>query len=173
MLLLCHQMHQEIQWLFGSTRAENNVLYYVGISRNKFYVYVRSTKKPEMNSTVLKCLYSVEETEEYENNKVYRFQIACNPTKQRCGKRTGLTNREDVLAWLARKGEMNGFEVLDTYACGISKEYVAKEENSFTFVKAEITGSLVVTDKEKFAECVERGIGRELAYGCGMLLLAA
>ena len=42
-----------------------------------------------------------------------------------------------------------------------------------SFLKTTFEGTLTVTDRDKFITTLKAGIGREKAYGCGMLSIAS
>lgn len=106
----------------------------------------------------------------------YRLRAApmkCRPTQpgQR-SRRMWLNHPEEWSAWLERKADMHGFQ-LETTCIGPSETIAAvrsKEERPQMLLAVEFSGRLRVTDAERFAQAVARGIGPGKAYGCGLLL---
>jgi CRISPR system Cascade subunit CasE len=115
----------------------------------------------------------------------YAFQLCANPTKKvvkldadgsptKNGKRVPLRQREELVAWLKRKGEQGGFTAdeatLRTFSRG--REYFEKNGQRGLHSAAEFQGVLTVTDPAKFHETFTRGIGPAKAFGFGLLLIA-
>lgn len=116
----------------------------------------------------------------------YRFSLLANPTKKvrvdnpdgsrkKNGRRVPLTQREELGAWLARKGAAGGFRVqpdsLRTVPRG--REYFHKDGRAHgTHTAVEFQGELTVTDPAKFRATVASGIGSAKAFGFGLLVLA-
>jgi CRISPR system Cascade subunit CasE len=115
----------------------------------------------------------------------YAFQLCVNPTKKiaklnldgtkaKNGRRVPLRTREEMLAWIVRKGEQGGFAVdvgnTRTYSRG--REYFQKQGVSGLHSAVEYQGVLTVTDPAVFLETFNRGIGSAKAFGFGLLMIA-
>lgn len=115
----------------------------------------------------------------------YRFQLRANPTKKvavqnpdgsfkKNGRRVPLSKREDLIAWITRKGEQGGFavqeETLRTIPRG--REYFQKNGQHGLHSAVEFQGVLSVTDSAKFHETFACGIGSAKAFGFGLLVIA-
>ncbi len=108
-----------------------------------------------------------------------RFRLRCRPTKRigaknhiHLGKRRGLTTKHEILEWLHRKAETNGFEVhevaFDRLYWYDSKGGVQDEPiGAIVF-----NGVLTVVDTDKLCEAVRNGIGTQKAFGFGLLSIA-
>jgi len=78
-------------------------------------------------------------------------------------------------AWLAMKGEGNGFAVVeenvraDGYAQRRFRKQKAKQPISISTI--DFTGILTVTDPEKFKSALFYGIGPAKGFGCGMMMI--
>ena len=78
------------------------------------------------------------------------------------------------MAWLIRQGEQHGFKVTeDSFAITGSQWYRFMKGNG---VRKEVKllavtyeGLLTVTDAEKFRAVLQNGLGREKAYGMGLM----
>lgn len=91
-----------------------------------------------------------------------------------------LPSREELqLAWMERKAHDGGFELIGCVP-GASHDYLfqkpkerrgTNETGSITFTGVDFEGILRVVDPEKFAETVQRGIGRARGFGFGLLSL--
>lgn len=114
------------------------------------------------------------------NGSRWQFRLTANPTVQKYDEKKG---RGKVLAhitpehqgnWLKKQAENNGFALLDDeWLVTGSKWYMfRKNRNSSNTVKllaVTFEGVLTVTDAEAFKQALTRGIGREKAYGMGLL----
>jgi CRISPR system Cascade subunit CasE len=132
-----------------------------------------------------------------------RFRLLANPTKRiakartpdeehMVGKRVELQREEDQLAWLERKGENGGFELLTVRASpggsSVSDESRSPVANvrtvpndkvrggpksaQLTFGSVLFDGVLRVTDAGRLLETIQAGIGSGKAYGFGLLSIA-
>ena len=123
--------------------------------------------------------------ETYFTRSRYAFQLCANPTKKvtkvapdgsitKNGRRVPLRTREELVAWISRKGEQGGFSVeedtLRTVPRG--REYFEKNGQRGLHSAVEFQGVLTVTDPAKFHETFTRGIGSAKAFGFGLLVIA-
>jgi CRISPR system Cascade subunit CasE len=89
-----------------------------------------------------------------------------------------LRREEDQIAWLRRKGEQGGFEVMGVRVQGVEKEEGqrrggGRRGSGLTLAAVIFEGHLRITAAEKFYEVsLARGIGPGKAYGMGLLSLA-
>lgn len=112
----------------------------------------------------------------YLEQPVYRFAITINPVRRnnRTRKLEPVRGRQGVTDWFLGRAPDWGFTVdAETFQVGeIMVDTFTKGENGKTTVtlsKASLTGTLRVTDRERFAQSVRNGIGRGRAFGCGLL----
>jgi CRISPR system Cascade subunit CasE len=123
--------------------------------------------------------------EQYFGKSRYAFQLCANPTKKvtklqpdgsptKNGKRVPLRNREELVAWMQRKGEQGGFVVEEAAIHTIprGREYFAKDGARGLHSAAEYQGVLTVTDPVKFYKTFTCGIGSAKAFGFGLLVIA-
>ena len=78
-----------------------------------------------------------------------------------------------ALAWLARKGEQNGFRLLQCQELENHQQrgYHKKDSGGPMYVTGyHYQGLLQITDSERFRHALQEGIGSGRAYGLGMLL---
>lgn len=127
---------------------------------------------------------------------VLRFRLRANPTKRISqhnpeqqatwrGKRVDLRREADQIAWLRRKAERSGFQLLTVSvasdvpdvrimpqagAYGYRRIGAGRTRLSFGAVIFE--GRLVVQDVERFRHALLTGIGSGKAYGFGLLSVA-
>jgi CRISPR system Cascade subunit CasE len=123
--------------------------------------------------------------ESYFSRTRYRFQLCANPTKKvavqnpdgsfkKNSRRVPLGKREDLIAWLQRKGEQGGFSVEEDSLRIIprGREYFQKNGQTGLHTAVEFQGVLVVTDPQRFHEAFRRGVGPARAFGFGLLVIA-
>lgn len=121
----------------------------------------------------------------------FRFRLCANPTRKidtktgpdgnrRNGKRKALRTEAEQIAWLIRKAEQHGFEIVeaDTAAGAlalntrIDHDQRGPEKNTH-LASVCFEGHLRVTDPAALAQALRDGIGSGKAYGFGLLSLAA
>jgi CRISPR system Cascade subunit CasE len=109
---------------------------------------------------------------DYEN---YRFEVVMNPTKRENQSRKiiALRKREDIAEWFITKAPQWGFAVspehLEVREIEVKRFEKKKGGQTVTQEQAKLIGRLTVTDKEKFVQSFQNGIGRGRAFGCGLL----
>ncbi len=116
------------------------------------------------------------------SGSIWLFKLTANPTKSissdksKRGKITSLYKEEDLIEWLKRRGEKNGFlihpgnvKIMSSRWISFSKKNDKKKKVSFQEVTYQ--GLLEVTDPEAFRQCLVDGLGRSKAYGMGLLTL--
>lgn len=122
-----------------------------------------------------------------------RFRLHANPTRRVAkaddplrGKGVELQREEEQLAWLARKGEHGGFQLLHARANaevadaranhGLNVHGYRRDapegQRRMTFGSALFEGRLAITDAEAFRQTLATGIGSGKAYGFGLLSIA-
>ncbi len=112
--------------------------------------------------------------------------LAANGKRKR-GKRVPLVKPDELRAWLVRKGEVRcqdketglyvpgGFQIVEKRPLEISpmvESHFRKKGLSGYHGGVQFRGTLVVTDREKFVETYQSGIGSAKGFGFGLLLLA-
>jgi len=123
--------------------------------------------------------------ESYFTRNRYRFQLCANPTKKvavqkpdgsfkKNSRRVPLSKREDLIAWIKRKGELGGFCVEENSLRTIprGREYFEKNGQRGLHSAVEFQGVVAVTDPQKFHDAFTRGIGPAKAFGFGLLVIA-
>jgi CRISPR system Cascade subunit CasE len=128
-----------------------------------------------------------------------RFRLRASPTKRisdrtpgrentLLGKRVALLTEADQLAWLARKGQNHGFQLMATAANpdlpdvrasaqgqdrGRRPSRAAVPAMPLHFGAVLFSGHLEVTDRDAFQAALAHGIGSGKAFGFGLLSVAA
>ena len=137
-------------------------------------ILVQSAKKPRWPKS-----YEAEVKLEFKADLLkvgerYRFRLGLNSVAQ--SNRDGRCRRYPVPAadWLAAREDRLGatFEVrqvrVQKHHDHVKREHYSR---SFPIEVSVIDGYLTVTDSRRLAQAIREGIGREKAYGCGLLSL--
>ncbi|MBF0376317.1 MAG: type I-E CRISPR-associated protein Cas6/Cse3/CasE [Desulfamplus sp.] len=105
----------------------------------------------------------------------YGFEVVLNPVKRdnKSGKLISVRGRQNLLQWFidkTEKGEL-GFTV-DSKTLQVNREGVLRYQKNgatCTHNTATFKGKLKVTDRSKFIQTFEKGIGRAKGFGFGLL----
>ena len=126
------------------------------------------------------------ETKEYDTllNSIvdgcrWRFRITANPTKSigtegKRGKIVAHITTNYQKKWLIERSASNGFKInMDEFDVVHSKWYKFYKDNNSCITMLSVTyeGVLEVSNKELFRKALVNGIGREKAYGQGLLTI--
>jgi len=113
----------------------------------------------------------------------YRFDVVCNPgrkvkaftsdgQRKKNSRREAIINPDEQRAWLARKAEQNGFEVLPGVRLDPSSSHPFwKDQKQGTHISVRFSGVLRVTQRDDFCRAFHKGLGSARGFGFGMLLL--
>lgn len=180
----CQRMHRLVSGLFGDGRQEQNVLYRVRTLRGAVQLYIYSAIPPahipeEVSVAGQRDLTSW--LEELREEQYWGFDLLTMPFKKvsraEPGKRSQrriLREPEERLQWLRRKGEQNGFAVVEVQELEQTKvqgRHPQEQGGAMYWDVIHYQGVLQITDAQRFRSAVETGIGPGKAYGLGMLLL--
>lgn len=155
-------------------------------------LYVQSHIKPDWSAIPARYLVedgmpnpgvkSVETAfESLKAGQVLRFRLRANPTRKietksgpngerRNGHRVPLGGIEKQVAWLQRKAEAHGFELLQvTIAASGATELLRSHSTGRTFQGVLFEGRLAVRDVERFRVALGEGLGPGKAFGFGLL----
>lgn len=155
---------------------------------DKLFMLVLSEERPDLNNLVNQFGTGTEaESKNYEtllrrikNGDRWNFRLTANPTRS-CKKTSDA--RGTVVAhktlefqkkWLTDRAEKNGFEVKEDEfdVTETHWHHFAKKGNHpVYFLAVTYEGVLKVTDVNKFQTLLCNGIGREKAYGLGMMTI--
>ena len=112
------------------------------------------------------------------NGNVIRFKCTCNPTKRtKEGKRVFLKTPEERSEWIKRTLLKNGATVLiedqtpESTVFGIKSNKEDGTKHKIYAKTVTFAGALRIENGELFWKAVCEGIGREKAYGCGMIMI--
>ena len=114
----------------------------------------------------------------------YRFDLRVNPviskpvrsadgTPRPRGRRCPIVNRDELIAWMGRKAESNGFQI-DSDHLSLAppvRQPFRKGRKTNVHTRVDFQGVLTVTDRDAFLHAFQHGIGPAKAFGFGMLML--
>lgn len=109
-----------------------------------------------------------------------RFRLTANPViakKEETGKRGKVLSHVTVAQqekWLADRAAKNGFSLIEDEYTVTASRWISFRKGSengrqVSFHSVTFEGVLTVTDADAFRKALCEGIGREKAYGCGLL----
>lgn len=166
------------------------ILWRVDSVNGKEYLLILSQDPLEADSLVRQFGYPDEEAqmknydpflEQIKNGSRWIFRLAANPVhslnvqnkSEGRGKVVSHVGNTHQMEWLADKAEKNGFSVepqqYRIVYSGWVQFWKKSEKRKVTFQKTIYEGILTVTDAERFKAALVNGIGREKAYGLGMM----
>lgn len=177
-----YSIHRVVYDLFDDTRSESEkqqsissgILYVDkgGDSRSR-KILMLSNRQP--NAPIHGELSMRKISNDFLDYPHYRFEVVINPTKRESGggKLIPLRTRENIAKWFFEKAPQWGFEVKPEHLAvgnvSVKQFQKEKEGREITQAQAQILGRLTVTDKTKFVQSFQQGIGRGRSFGCGLL----
>lgn len=152
---------------------------------NKYFLLIVSEKKPNFEILEKYGVKGTAESKEYDkflenlkNGMRAKFRIVLNPViskktddSEKRGRIFPHTTIKYQLKYLEDRAEKNGFILEDCNIVSRSMETLKKENKNNNFVKVAYEGILCIKDVEKFRNTLKKGIGKEKAYGFGMLTI--
>lgn len=176
-----YSIHRIVYSLFDDTRSpsekessvSSGILYVVkgGDSHHKKILILsdRHPKKVNFGHIESKLV-----PESFLMHETYRFEITVNPTKRdkQSGKTVAIIGREEVIQWFIRKAaDTHGFIVnpVNIQINDIEVNTFEKKGHKVTQGQVNLIGELKVTDRSKFIQSFQMGIGRGRAFGLGLL----
>lgn len=178
-------MHRNVQKYFDKERKDLNILYQFCDTGNIPAVYVQSDVPPKETEDTIRngmrivyCRDMAESMKKLRNGQYCRFNLVATPTKtdpdpERKYKnppRHRLYKDEDLAAWINRKAEAGGFEIVQMDTRDVGSRKIVRNKTEFYIGQTQFSGLLKVTDASKFVQTAKEGIGRERAYGSGLML---
>ena len=179
--------HGAIEASFGGGRKRN--LWRLDELEHRKYLLLLSEEKPDLSS--LEEQFSPEGengiVKDYskllnriEKDYVWRFRLCANPTHSvmqggKRGKKLAYTVENEQLSWLKRQAEKNGFLIEEKYCRIVRDQWFqfnkGSEDRKVRMLLVTYEGILKVVNPELCRNALIGGIGREKAYGAGLLTL--
>lgn len=189
-----YQLHRTIMKAFGPQRSQAGVLHRLDIQprSNLLTLLVQSQEQPDWHWLHDRdYLLPADPLTGLDNpavkqialplhaGQLLRFRLRANPTikKKREGKnsnRVPLVREETQIAWLKRKADQSGFDLLDAAISGQNRQISRKlgGHSPLTLFTVQFDGRLQISDESKFQQALHSGIGPAKAFGCGLLSIA-
>lgn len=169
-------MHRNVQALFGTDRKSNNVLYRYIPSKDcrRSLICIQSDIEPvsTVDFQVISCNDASDRIQKISRGMYLEFDVLLRPVKRHEGKSAIIRESDLRMQWVKDLGRRYGFGIKNV------KEMSRIQKKIFhTATKAgridgwRYVGELVVKDENKFKQACITGIGRDKAYGYGMLML--
>jgi CRISPR-associated protein Cas6/Cse3/CasE subtype I-E len=162
-----------------SARERFGVLHRLEVDhrRNRLVLYVQSLEKPDWSNLAPGYLYENPDLENpackpvgekyrgFRTGAVFTFRLQANPSRKIDkknqqdgprwhGKRVELRREEDQIAWLQRKGQQGGFDLLGVRVLDQAKELGQRRRGGsaspLTLAAVVFEGHLKITDADKF-----------------------
>lgn len=181
----CQQMHRFLNGLFDCPREEAELLYRIQNQSNHCSVYLYSAC-PIVQEKLLPFMHFAGQRDLSDwlqgltEGRGLSFDFLTMPSKkvgQESGKnsrRRVLRTAEERLAWLDRKANQNGFEILNIHELESSSQFGRHEDargGKMVLDAYHYRGILQIRNAEQFQKAMASGIGPGKAYGLGMILL--
>lgn len=188
-------MHGAVERSFSGVRERR--LWRVDWLKDTCYLLILSGQEPHLANIVEKYGFPKSslpfEIKEYqpflerlEEGQSWRFRLCANPVRSssvvkesgsRRGKVFAHVTSEQQKQWLISRASKHGFELQPDAFDVVQSEWkrFKKGANSQRDVSMRVVvfeGILTISDIEPFRNALVSGIGREKAYGCGMLSIA-
>lgn len=182
------RLHGMIENSFSGERKRN--LWRIDQLHGKDYLLLLSPVPPQNNTLPEQIGFSGEnwETKDYEKlltrikeGSKWRFRLIANPTvakveeKGERGTVKAITVVPKQREWLINQSIKKGFQLLDMQFDVVRSEWKVfkkgSKENRILAVTYE--GILTVSDVELFRQTLQKGIGREKAYGMGLITVVS
>lgn len=103
-------------------------------------------------------------------NTPMSFNLTCNPTVKKNGKRYGLGTQESV-EWLNRKTSDYGFELVGSQVEYSRMVHFRKPNHHIKLLSVQFQGVLIIKNKIDFWVGMRKGIGSAKGFGFGLLLV--
>lgn len=176
-------MHKKVMSAFlddiehrRDARKQLGILFRLDINPHEIILYVQSKVEPNwfgktwvLNAKV-KCLDSIVET--FKVGRVLNFNLKCTPYYTgEDNKLHSFNSENEKIVWMQKKEKYNGFKLLTCESRRLDERINNIGGNDISLYVTELSGVLEITDVEKFIKFYSDGVGRQKAYGMGMLML--
>jgi CRISPR-associated protein Cas6/Cse3/CasE, subtype I-E/ECOLI len=182
-----NKIHGAVEEAFLEKQDRN--LWRIDRLGGKTYLLILSAEKPDLSGIAFQFGFADDcgETKEYnrlleriEKGSVWHFRLAANPVHSiKGGKKRGKViahaSEKYQLEWLNTQAEKRGFRILpDAVQVMESNWKIFSKGNTnqkVRILEVAFEGMLCVENVDAFRDTLVNGIGREKAYGMGMLTI--
>lgn len=187
-LLSPSKIHGAVEEAFSEKQGRN--LWRIDTLRGETYLLILSASEPDLWSIADQFGYRdvCGESKEYgklldriRGGSVWHFRLVANPTYSVCqkgerGKIKAYLSRDEQSGWLLRQAEKKGFSVVADTLCILDPAWKIFQKRGggpkVRIFQVTFEGCLKVEDADLFKHTLIEGIGREKAYGMGLLTVA-
>ena len=177
-----HEMHRDIQSLFGDNRENAKNIYRIVERNGKIMLYIYSEKPVDKASAHFGMKFIGEGTlPEHKKGERAYIDMLVTPIKtilcEYDGKKRKrpIFNSEERIEWCRKKAIENGFHI-DNIA-EVKKETLKIDKHNgmkpWVLDAYEYKLEAVISDPDKFTECMINGFGRNGSYGAGLLVVTS
>lgn len=182
-----NKIHGAVEEAFSEKQDRN--LWRIDTLRDKTYLLILSSAKPDLSGIAAQFGFKDDcgESKEYdgllkriEKGSVWHFRLAANPVHsikggEKRGKVVAHISEKYQLEWLAAQAAKKGFRIMPDAVNVVESNWrIFAKRNSdqkVRLLEAVFEGLLCVEDVDVFRDTLVNGIGREKAYGMGMLTI--
>lgn len=177
--------HNWVESSFPGEVAQNKRLRHlwrIDRLKGRRYLLIVSQEKPDLVKLQRYGVANTAMTKDYQtfmrkiqNGSVMRFRLVANPTYRTDGKVYPHITVEQQKNWLLARTEKAGFKIPTDQSENYSFDIVSRDwpvlyhKRRIRLSRVAFEGELRVTDASKLRSALTNGIGREKAYGMGML----
>lgn len=167
-----YTIHKLVYGLFEKIQGGRILYHDFPLKKNSRRILI-FCDRPVRSNVEIGRIRTIQLNESFFSKDTYLFSVVVNPTKRLDGrKRLTITDTEEVKNWFVSKMSEKGVSVRkDSLEVG-NFDFVRfrkGEGNYVRFGKTEVSGILDVSDRKKFMDLILSGIGKEKAFGCGMI----
>lgn len=175
-----YSIHRVVYSLFPKTDKQNRILYTDRGLKDGFQtIFILSKVEPTQLSDWPLRFETKPVEPGFLRHTCYSFEIFLNPVRKdsKTGKLKAVLGEQNLRAWFLEKAEVNGFTLthedqthLVIYVRSVQKFHKdAQSDQNVIHNKVQFSGTLTVTDPERFRQAFEQGIGKAKAFGFGLL----
>lgn len=176
-------IHRGLLKILDTNPLEDRMLFRIHADPKgqEVYLYVQSAKEFPENQALY--LYDIgKRLDAVQEGDILSYNISVVPQKSEPpaspharGKKRYILQPAEFIPWWEKKAESNGFLVGNTSVISYGFHKVSRTEfdqgKTFSLFSATLQGKLKVTNLSAFRHAVLHGIGREKAFGQGLLLV--
>lgn len=182
-----NKIHGAVENAFAKKQQRN--LWRIDQLSGESYLLILSSDEPDLSVIISQFGFDNEsgEIRDYKvllekitQGSMWHFRLVANPTYSKKtdagrGKICAHVSEKYQLEWLYQKAKNNGFRLVDGSVILVGTTWKAFKKNnvgkSVRIKEASFEGVLIVNDVELFKHTLTYGIGREKAYGMGLLTI--
>jgi len=183
-----NKIHGAVEEAFSIKQSRN--LWRIDTLHGKTYLLLLSSAKPDLSGIAEQFGYQGDcgESKVYDTlldrirkGAIWQFRLVANPVhsvkgEKSRGKVIAHISKKYQTEWLNQQAAKKGFQVLPESMCIMKSEWKIfnkrNEKQKVHILEVTYEGKLMVQDVDVFRDTLEKGIGREKAYGMGLLTIA-